>query len=51
MNDELTTFLEKLKDADAFILGSPFYLRNSIGEMRSFMEHQIFPFFSLVYKP
>ena len=26
MNDELTPVLEKLKDADAFILGSPFIL-------------------------
>jgi multimeric flavodoxin WrbA len=43
MNEELTPVLEKLKDADTFIFGSPF-LRNSTGEMRSFTEHQIFPF-------
>ncbi len=47
MNDELTPVLEKLKDADAVILGSPIYLGNSTGEMRSFMERYIFPF--LVY--
>jgi multimeric flavodoxin WrbA len=47
MNDELTPVLEKLKDADAVILGSPIYLGNSTGEMRSFMERFIFPY--LVY--
>jgi len=47
MNDELTHVLAKLKDADAVILGSPIYLGNSTGEMRSFMERFIFPY--LVY--
>ena len=47
MEDDLTPVLEKLTDADAVILGSPIYLGNSTGEMRSFMERYIFPF--LVY--
>ena len=47
MKDELTPVLDRLKDADAVILGSPIYLGNSTGEMRSFMERYIFPF--LVY--
>lgn len=47
MKDELTPVLDKLKDADAVILGSPIYLGNSTGEMRSFMERYIFPY--LVY--
>ena len=47
MKDELTPVLEKLEDADAVILGSPLYLGNSTGEMRSFMERYIFPY--LVY--
>jgi len=47
MNDELTPVLEKLKNADAVILGSPIYIGNSTGEMRSFMERYIFPY--LVY--
>ena len=47
MNDELTHVMAKLKDADAVILGSPIYLGNSTGEMRSFMERFIFPY--LVY--
>jgi multimeric flavodoxin WrbA len=47
INDELTHVLAKLKDVDAVILGSPVYLGNSTGEMRSFMERFIFPY--LVY--
>jgi multimeric flavodoxin WrbA len=47
VKDELNPVLEKLKDADAVILGSPIYLGNSTGEMRSFMERYIFPY--LVY--
>jgi len=47
MQDDLTPVLERLKDADAVILGSPIYLGNSTGEMRSFMERYVFPY--LVY--
>lgn len=47
MKDELTPVLEKLENADAVILGSPIYLGNLTGEMRSFMERYIFPY--LVY--
>ena len=47
MKDELTPVLEKLRNADVVILGSPNYLGNSTGEMRSFMERFIFPY--LVY--
>lgn len=47
IKDELTPLLDKLKGADAVILGSPIYLGNSTGEMRSFMERYVFPF--LVY--
>ena len=47
MKDELTPVLAKLKDADAVTLGSPIYLGNSTGEMKSFMERYIFPY--LVY--
>lgn len=44
IKDELTPVLERLEDADAVILGSPIYLGNSTGEMRSFMERYIFPY-------
>lgn len=44
IKDELTPVLERLEVADAVILGSPIYLGNSTGEMRSFMERYIFPY-------
>lgn len=44
VKDELIPVLERLEDADAVILGSPIYLGNSTGEMRSFMERYIFPY-------
>jgi multimeric flavodoxin WrbA len=44
IKDGLTPVLERLEDADAVILGSPIYLGNSTGEMRSFMERYIFPY-------
>ncbi|MDY0130610.1 MAG: flavodoxin family protein [Methanosarcina vacuolata] len=44
VKDELTPVLERLEEADAVILGSPIYLGNSTGEMRSFMERYIFPY-------
>jgi Multimeric flavodoxin WrbA len=44
IKDELTLILERLENADAVILGSPIYLGNSTGEMRSFMERYIFPY-------
>ena len=47
VKDELTPVLDKLRDADAVILGSPIYLGNCTGEMRSLMERYIFPY--LVY--
>ena len=44
VKDELTPVLERLEEADAVILGSPIYLGNLTGEMRSFMERYIFPY-------
>jgi multimeric flavodoxin WrbA len=43
----LTPVLEKIENADAVILGSPIYLGNVTGEMRSLMERMIFQY--LVY--
>lgn len=45
MNDGLTPILEKLAGADAFALGSPVYFGTVTGEMRSFMERLLFPYF------
>ncbi len=47
MKDELAPVLDRLADADAIILGSPFYFGTVTGEMRSFMERLLFPY--LVY--
>jgi multimeric flavodoxin WrbA len=47
MNDDLTPILERMAEADAFILGSPVYLGTATGEMRSFLERLVFPY--LVY--
>jgi multimeric flavodoxin WrbA len=49
VQDDLTPVLEKIQDADAFILGSPIYLGTATGEMRSFLERLVFPY--LVYDP
>jgi len=43
MKDELTSVLEKISECDSLILGSPIYLGNITGEMRSFLERLIFP--------
>lgn len=47
VKDDITPVLEKLEEVDAVILGSPIYLGNLTGEMRSFMERYVFPY--LVY--
>ncbi len=47
LKDDLTPVLEKIEKADAIILGSPIYLGNVTGEMRSLMERMIFQY--LVY--
>lgn len=47
MKDGLTPILDKLAQADAFVLGSPVYFGTVTGEMRSFMERLLFQY--LVY--
>jgi multimeric flavodoxin WrbA len=44
--DGLTPVLERIETVDALILGSPIYLGVTTGEMRSFMERLIFPYFT-----
>ena len=44
IEDDLTPILQKAAEADAFILGSPFYFGTVSGEMRSFMERLMFPY-------
>lgn len=47
VNDDLMPILEKIRDVDALIMGSPIYLGAVTGEMRSFLERLTFPY--LVY--
>ncbi len=45
MTDGLTPILKQIEQADALILGSPIYLWTVSGEMKSFMERLMFPFY------
>jgi multimeric flavodoxin WrbA len=51
MRDGLTALLEKLAGADAFVLGSPIYFGTVTGELRSFMERLLFPYFVYARPP
>jgi len=42
--DELTPILEKIREVDALIFGSPIYFGTVTGEMRSFLERLLFPY-------
>ncbi len=51
MQDGLTLVLEKIRDADALILGSPIYFGTVIGMMRCFMERMMFPYLTYTKPP
>jgi multimeric flavodoxin WrbA len=51
IKDGLAPVLKKVEEADALILGSPIYFGNVSGEMRSFMERLLFPFFTYTDPP
>lgn len=42
MKDDLTSVLEKVVDSDVLLLGSPIYLGDITGAMRSFLERLLF---------
>lgn len=46
MEDGLALVLDKIRDADALVLGTPLYFGAATGEMRSFLERLLFPFLS-----
>lgn len=46
INDDLTPFLKKIEETDAIILGTPIYFMNITGEMGSFMERLMYPYFN-----
>jgi multimeric flavodoxin WrbA len=47
VEDDLAPILQRAAEADAIILGSPFYFGTVSGEMRSFMERLMFPYLAL----
>lgn len=47
VQDDLTPVFKKIEDADALILGSPIYLGDPTGVLRSFLERLVFQY--LVY--
>ena len=46
INDALKPVLDKVAECDALILGSPVYIGEATGEMRSFLERLIFQYIS-----
>jgi multimeric flavodoxin WrbA len=51
VKDGLMPILKKVEAADALILGSPIYFGNVSGEMRSFLERLLFPYFPYTDPP
>ena len=47
VEDSLTPLYARIREADVLILGSPIYLGDMTGQMRSFLERLVFPY--LVY--
>ena len=44
ISDDLTPILRKIKNAHAFVLGTPVYFGAISGEMKSFLERLMFPY-------
>jgi len=51
VKDDLRPIFKKIEAADALILGSPIYFGIVTGEMRSFMERLLFPYFTYTDPP
>jgi multimeric flavodoxin WrbA len=49
--DDLTPIFDRIEAADGLILGSPIYFGTVSGEMRSFMERLLFPWFTYTDPP
>lgn len=49
--DDLTPVLEKARESDVLIFGSPVYFRSVSGEMRSFLERLIFQYYAYSNPP
>jgi multimeric flavodoxin WrbA len=51
VKDDLKPIFKRIEAADALILGSPIYFGIVSGEMRSFMERLLFPYFTYTDPP
>jgi multimeric flavodoxin WrbA len=51
LQDDLTSILKKVEEVDALVLGSPIYFGTVSGEMKSFMERLLFPYFTYTNPP
>ncbi len=49
--DDLTPILERIEEVDAIVLGSPVYYGTVSGEMKSFMERLVFPYWTYTNPP
>ena len=49
--DDLTPILKRVEETDAIILATPVYLGTESGEMRSFLERLLFPYFTYTNPP
>ena len=49
VQDGITQLLNDIENIDAIILGSPIYFGTVSGEMRSFMERLIYPYFAYTH--
>ncbi len=50
-HDDLTPVLEKIRHADALVLGSPIYYGTVTGVMKSFLERVAFPYWTYTDPP
>jgi multimeric flavodoxin WrbA len=48
--DELSPILDKIPQIDVLILGSPIYFGAITGELKSFLERLIFPYYVYVHR-
>jgi multimeric flavodoxin WrbA len=51
VTDDLKPIFKKIESADALIFGSPIYLGNVTGEMRSFLERLVFQYLTYTDPP
>ena len=50
LKDDLRPILERCREADVIVLGSPVYYSYPTGEIRSFMERLMFPIGTYLYE-